>query len=57
MPKNKPEDFSIVSSIYDLLSNKTKLQKIKKENRIKSKQFSIERNLSETLKVINEVIN
>ena len=54
---NKPEDFSVASSIKDLLNNKIKLQKIKQENRAKSKQFSIEKNLSETLKVINEIIN
>ena len=54
---DRPEDFSIVERVNDLLNNKTKLQKIKHENRVKSKQFSIENNLSETLKIINEVIN
>ena len=54
---DKPEDFSIVERISDLLNNQAKLQKIKHENRVKSKQFSIENNLSETLKIINEVIN
>ena len=54
---DKPEDFSIVERVNDLLNNQVKLQKIKHENRVKSKQFSIENNLSETLKIINEVIN
>ena len=54
---NKPKDFSIVERINDLLNNQVKLQKIKHENRVKSKQFSIENNLYETLKIINEVIN
>jgi len=54
---DRPEDFSIVERINDLLNNQDKLQKIKHENRVKSKQFSIENNLSETLKIINEVIN
>ena len=54
---DKPEDFSIVERINDLLNNQVKLQKIKHGNRVKSKKFSIENNLSETLKIINEVIN
>ena len=54
---DRPEDFSIVERVNDLLNNQAKLQKIKHENRVKSKQFSIENNLSETLKIINEVIN
>ena len=54
---DRPDDFSIVKSINVLLNNQAKLQKIKHENRVKSKQFSIENNLSETLKIINEVIN
>ena len=54
---DRPEDFSIVEKVNDLLNNQVKLQKIKHANRAKSKQFSIENNLSETLKIINEVIN
>ena len=54
---DRPEDFSIVERVNVLLNNQAKLQKIKHENRVKSKQFSIEKNLSETLKIINEVIN
>jgi len=54
---DRPEDFSIVERVNVLLNNQAKLQKIKHENRVKSKQFSIENNLSETLKIINEVIN
>ena len=54
---DSPKDLSVVSRINDLIINQAKLKQIKKENRAKSKQFSIEKNLSETLKVINEVIN
>ena len=54
---DRPDDFSIVERVNVLLNNQAKLQKIKHENRVKSQQFSIENNLSETLKIINEVIN
>ena len=54
---DSPKDLSVVSRINDLIVNQAKLKQIKKDNRAKSKQFSIEKNLSETLKVINEVIN
>ncbi|SVC26440.1 uncharacterized protein METZ01_LOCUS279294, partial [marine metagenome] len=54
---NKPKDFSVVSKIDKLLQNKDQLSKVKIMNRAKSKEFSIEKNLSATLKVINEVIN
>ena len=54
---DSPKDLSVVSRINDLIINQAKLKQIKKDNRAKSKQFSIEKNLSETLKVINEVIN
>ena len=54
---DKPEDLSVAGKVNDLLNNQTKLQKIKYGNRVKSKQFSIEKNLSETLKIINEVTN
>ena len=53
---NEPQDYSVVSRIKDILGDTTKLSYIKKSNRAKSKEFSIEKNLSETLKVINEVI-
>jgi UDP-glucose:(heptosyl)LPS alpha-1,3-glucosyltransferase len=52
-----PLDFSVVQKIDKLLSNKEALKVIQKNNKSKSMRFSIENNLSETLKVINEVIN
>jgi UDP-glucose:(heptosyl)LPS alpha-1,3-glucosyltransferase len=54
---NNPADLSVVRKIDDLLSDKQELIRIQENNRIRSKQFSIEKNLSETLRVINEVIN
>ena len=54
---DNPEDLSVVQKIDKLLLNKEALRIVKKSNRDKSKEFSIEENLSETLKVINEVIN
>ena len=53
---NNPSDFSIISAIEELFNNPSKLKNIKKENRAKSKKFSIENNLSETLKVIDKFI-
>jgi len=50
-------DFSVVLKIDELLKNQIKLDDVKKNNRLKSQQFSIEKNLEETLKIINEVIN
>jgi len=54
---DKSDDFSIVTKITNLIDNMDKLESVKKENRIKSQQFSIDRNLLETLKVIDEVVN
>ncbi len=54
---NNPTDLSVVQKIDDLLSDRQELLKIQESNRTKSKQFSIEKNLSETLRVVNEVIN
>ena len=54
---NNPQDFSVVQKIDSLLMNKDRLKSIQNNNREISKKFSIEKNLSETLKVINEVIN
>ena len=53
----KPNDFSIVATIEKFLDNKILLQQVKDENRLLSENFSIEKNLDETLEVINEVIN
>jgi UDP-glucose:(heptosyl)LPS alpha-1,3-glucosyltransferase len=52
-----PLDFSVVQKIDKLLLDKEALKAIQKSNKSKSKQFSIEKNLSETLKIVNEVIN
>ena len=54
---DNPNDFSVITRINHLLENPSKLDDIKKENRLKVKNFSIENNLQKTLKVINEVIN
>ena len=54
---NNPQDFSVVQKIDNLLLNKDRLKSIQDNNREVSKKFSIEKNLSETLKVINEVVN
>jgi len=48
-------DQKICKSIDSLLEDKVTLEKIKSLNRKKSKLFSIERNLTETLNVINKI--
>ncbi len=53
----KPDDYSIVEKIDLLLDNDKKLQEIKKRNLEIVKNFSIEKNVEETLKVIHEVID
>jgi len=53
---SSPGDFSVVSLIVELLKDRRKLESIKNENRKKIQQFSIENNLSETLKVIDKFI-
>ena len=52
-----PQDYSIVEKIDDLLENADKIEAIKKENLEIVQNFSIEKNVQETLEVINEVIN
>lgn len=54
---NQADDYSVVSKINDLLGNKLKLEAVKKDNRTLSKQFSIDRNLKETLNVIESLEN
>ena len=54
---DSPNDPKVISKINDLLQDQVKLENIKKQNRIKSKLFSIENNLEKTLKVINEATN
>ena len=51
------EDYSIVEKIDDLLVNDDKIEKLKNENLKIVQNFSIEKNVQETLEVINEVIN
>lgn len=50
-----PRDMSVVKKIDDLLSNKTKLQHLKHQNKLKSAQFSIEKNVANTLKVLAKI--
>ncbi|WP_428023822.1 glycosyltransferase family 4 protein [Arcobacter sp.] len=52
-----PTDYSIVNKIDDLLENPEKISEIKAQNLEIVKNFSIEKNVEQTLKVINEVIN
>ena len=52
-----PTDYTIVNKIDDLLINDDKIEKLKKENLKIVQNFSIEKNVQETLKVINEIIN
>lgn len=54
---DEPDDLQVVTQINNLLQDEIKLENIQKQNRVKSKLFSIEKNLKETLKVINEIIN
>jgi UDP-glucose:(heptosyl)LPS alpha-1,3-glucosyltransferase len=54
---NQADDYSVVSKINDLLDNKSKLESVKKDNRAISKQFSIDRNLKETLDVVETLAN
>jgi UDP-glucose:(heptosyl)LPS alpha-1,3-glucosyltransferase len=54
---SSPNDYSVVKKIGDLLDNSSRLTEIKVDNIEASKKYSIDRNVSETLKVINEVIN
>jgi len=52
---DKPYDTGVISSIDNLLSNKTALDKEKIKNKKLSKLFSIEKNLNITLEVINQI--
>lgn len=54
---NSQNDYSVVNKIDDLLQDEKKLMQVKKNNRIISKEFSIEKNLLATLEVINEIID
>ena len=52
-----PKDDSVVNKIRVLLDNPSRLAEIKTINLELSKNFSIEKNVSEVMKVINETIN
>ncbi len=52
-----PTDYTIVNKIDELLENPEKMSEIKAQNLEIVKNFSIEKNVEQTLKVINEVIN
>ncbi len=52
-----PKDDSVVNKIRVLLDNPSRLAEIKAINLELSKNFSIEKNVSEVMKVINETIN
>jgi UDP-glucose:(heptosyl)LPS alpha-1,3-glucosyltransferase len=52
-----PNDFSVVNKIDELLQNKDRISHIKQLNLKKSKKLSIEKNLSSTLNIIDEIIN
>lgn len=54
---NSSEDFSIVEKIDKLLVNDLEIDKIKKDNLQIIQNFSIEKNVQQTLEVINEIIN
>jgi UDP-glucose:(heptosyl)LPS alpha-1,3-glucosyltransferase len=54
---DNPQDFSIAQKINVLLSDEALLKTIQENNSELSKKFSIEKNLAETLEIINEIIN
>lgn len=53
---DSPTDMSVPNKIDTLFSDKDKLEKIQLENRALSKQFSIEKNLKDTIEIINECV-
>ena len=57
LPKEWIIDEDIVNKIQELLDNPLKLKELQKKAKEISKDFSIEKNVTKTLEVINEVIN
>ena len=57
LPKEWIIDKNITEKIQYLLDNENELKKLQKKAKEISKNFSIEKNVEKTLKVINEVIN
>ena len=54
---NFPKDYSIIKSIKFLLSHSDALKAVKDQNKLKSKHFSIEKNMQKTLAIINNVLD
>lgn len=52
-----PKDLNIANSIDELLNNPKKLETIKKRNLELVKNFTIEKNAKETIRVINQVLD
>jgi UDP-glucose:(heptosyl)LPS alpha-1,3-glucosyltransferase len=52
---DNPNDQKVTTSIDNLISNIRTLNEVKINNKKKSKQFSIEKNLKKTLEVINQI--
>ena len=50
-----PYDKKVAASIDNLINNRASLNAVKNMNKKKSKRFSIEKNLKQTLKVINKI--
>ena len=53
---NSSEDFSVVDKISDLLADPRKLNKVKLQNRQRSRCFSMDQNLEATLEVIGQAM-
>tara|TARA_B110000008_G_scaffold258650_1_gene277809 strand:+ start:2882 stop:3937 length:1056 start_codon:yes stop_codon:yes gene_type:complete len=52
-----PADYRVINKIDELLFNNKSLNQVKEKNRNISKNFSLQKNLQQTLKLIDEVIN
>ena len=52
----QPKDFTVVQKIDDLLCDENQLSKIKERNIQQVQSFSIEKNVKNTLKIINEML-
>ena len=54
---NSPRDETVIKKINNLLENDSLLSKVKNKNKEVSAKFSVEKNVTETLRILNEVIN
>ncbi|WP_201354005.1 glycosyltransferase family 4 protein [Hydrogenimonas urashimensis] len=52
-----PKDFTIIPYIEELLQNRSKLENIKKHNRTLVENYSMKRNVDETIAVIEKVLD